>query len=293
VRKNQTQGGSGVRHFINEGPNMLGDYNQNGAGNNGMREIVWLDAMPIAVLSHPGSPQANAIGTVAFIATDHLNTPRSRLRPAIQQTASTETYSGSTEVWRWDSRLGAFGEVLADEDPDSNLISYSFPLRFPGQYRDSESGLHHNYFRDYEAGTGRYVESDPIGLEGGISTFLYVRGNTLLFSDPTGEQTTLDRCRLQPMRPECAEILPPIPRPQPKPLPISSPNPVPFPRPVLPRPIGDCNVNEDRYLICIAGCTSTAQLGVLLCKSKPIRDQMQCLSMVNFKLSLCLVKCGL
>ncbi|RMK76117.1 hypothetical protein IPC84_28670, partial [Pseudomonas aeruginosa] len=36
-------------------------------------------------------------------------------------------------------------------------------LRFPGQYYDAESGLHYNYFRDYDPETGRYVESDPIG----------------------------------------------------------------------------------------------------------------------------------
>ncbi|MDF5946520.1 RHS repeat-associated core domain-containing protein [Pseudomonas aeruginosa] len=36
-------------------------------------------------------------------------------------------------------------------------------MRFPGQFYDAESGLHYNYFRDYDPETGRYVESDPIG----------------------------------------------------------------------------------------------------------------------------------
>lgn len=56
----------------------------------------------------------------------------------------------------------------------------------PGQYFDAETGTHYNYFRDYEAGTGRYVESDPIGLLGGVSTFSYALGNPLSHKDARG-----------------------------------------------------------------------------------------------------------
>ena len=59
-------------------------------------------------------------------------------------------------------------------------------LRFPGQYYDQESGLHYNYFRDYDPNTGRYIESDPIGIEGSLNTYSYVEANSIRYIDPEG-----------------------------------------------------------------------------------------------------------
>jgi RHS repeat-associated protein len=59
-------------------------------------------------------------------------------------------------------------------------------LRFRGQYADAESGLSYNSYRDYEPATGRYSESDPIGLHGGTGTYSYVESRPASWVDPEG-----------------------------------------------------------------------------------------------------------
>jgi RHS repeat-associated protein len=87
-------------------------------------------------------------------------------------------------VWRWD-QWEPFGDNVADENPGGAGI-FDMPLRFPGQYFDKETNLHYNYYRDYDPGIGRYGESDPIGLKGGLNTYAYVRSNPLSYFDPDG-----------------------------------------------------------------------------------------------------------
>jgi RHS repeat-associated protein len=68
----------------------------------------------------------------------------------------------------------------------SNATTVASGKVFPGQYYDQETGLHYNYFRYYDPSTGRYITSDPIGMEGGLNTFLYAVGNPLSNDDPFG-----------------------------------------------------------------------------------------------------------
>jgi RHS repeat-associated protein len=132
---------------------------------------VWLDGLPLGGVS----VNYDAKGTLAnstqfYLHSDHLNTPR------IATNASQHT------VWHWKSDAFGVGEASG---------SLTLNLRFPGQYYDVESGLSYNYFRDYDLQTGRYVESDPIGLAGGLNTYGYVLGNPLKFYDPLGLDTLI------------------------------------------------------------------------------------------------------
>ncbi|WP_373085466.1 RHS repeat-associated core domain-containing protein [Sneathiella sp.] len=83
----------------------------------------------------------------------------------------------------WDASFLPFGEE------DSLIGSAANDNRFPGQRLEAETGLHYNYFRDYDPTTGRYLQSDPIGLAGGINTYGYVSGNPVNYTDPRGLKT--------------------------------------------------------------------------------------------------------
>lgn len=107
-----------------------------------------------------------------YIDVDHLNTPRA------------VTNSTGAAVWTWDN-VDPYGANVPNENP-GGLGAFAFNLRFPGQYFDKETSTHYNYFRDYDPAVGRYVESDPIGLGGGINTYTYVNENPLSRVDKDG-----------------------------------------------------------------------------------------------------------
>jgi RHS repeat-associated protein len=87
-------------------------------------------------------------------------------------------------VWRNDN-TEPFGDSVPNENP-SGLGAFEFPLRFPGQYADKETNLAYNWMRDYDGAIGRYIQSDPIGLEGGINMYVYVVNRPLEKFDSKG-----------------------------------------------------------------------------------------------------------
>jgi len=197
------RGVSQVRVFLyDESGRLLGEYAEDGTP---VAQYLWLGNMPIGVIQS---------GQVYAIHTDHLTTPRVVIN------------SQGTTVWRWESLAQPFGENLPDTDPDGNGATFTMNLRFPGQYFDQETRLHYNYFRDYDPGVGRYVESDPIGLQGGENTYVYVFSKPLDFGDLFGLISTVEKCLTDPRAAAACYEAGIIPKPAPRPAfpPVPIPN---------------------------------------------------------------------
>ncbi|WP_406095148.1 putative T7SS-secreted protein [Streptomyces sp. NBC_01013] len=80
----------------------------------------------------------------------------------------------------WHTRATLWGNTTWN----STATAYT-PLRFPGQYFDPETGLHHNSFRQYDPETARYLTPDPLGLTPAPNPAAYVH-NPLTWCDPLG-----------------------------------------------------------------------------------------------------------
>jgi RHS repeat-associated protein len=131
-------------------------------------DYLWLGGAPLAQVRKAGS-----VESAYYYTTDQLGTPKAM------------TDNTQQVVWR------------VETDPFGNEIGNSIKtvennLRFPGQYYDQETGLHQNYFRDYDPTLGRYIESDPIGLAGGINTYSYAANNPINLVDPDGMLPQVD-----------------------------------------------------------------------------------------------------
>jgi len=162
VSKTVTQGDGSleVTHFhYNENNQLIAETDVSGEV---IAEYLYMGHERVAKVDY----QFSDAGQLVFIHNDHLGAPE----------LMTDEYQRVV----WSSDALPFGQSLASVDDDGQR------LKFPGQYFDGESGYAYNYFRDYDASLGRYIQSDPIGLRGGVNSFGYVGGNPVYFVDPYG-----------------------------------------------------------------------------------------------------------
>ncbi len=184
-----------------EGANVLGQYQYNGLGQRVKKTAGGVTTYFIYDFQDNLVAEANSTGSVE---TEYLYRGSARLAkvdipesgsPAIyyymnDRIGTPEALIDENETVVWEAVYKPFGE--ADVHPASSIVNN---LRFPSQYYDSETGLHYNYHRYYDPGTGRYLTPDPIGLDGGINLYAYVLNNPinlidqegLLFGIPAGE----------------------------------------------------------------------------------------------------------
>jgi RHS repeat-associated protein len=160
VRSFSTAGswyGGAIQYIYDENSNLIGEYASNGTP---IVEYVWMESRPVAAIYGSG------IGKVYAVITDPNATPRMLV-----------DNSTGAAVWQWESTAFGVGQPVG---------SVTFNLRFPGQYYDAFTGLHYNLNRYYNPELGRYMEPDPIGLEGGLNPYVYADNNPISNVDPTG-----------------------------------------------------------------------------------------------------------
>jgi RHS repeat-associated protein len=121
---------------------------------------IWLGDLPLAV---------EQSGNLYYTHPDHRG--------------ATLRITDNAQALKWDAILTPFGET---NSLPAQALAYN--PRLPGQFVDTEgnTGWHYNYFRTYEPAVGRYMQSDPIGLRGGLNTYAYVRGSPIMLIDPFG-----------------------------------------------------------------------------------------------------------
>jgi RHS repeat-associated protein len=134
---------------------------ENNAGAQPQRSYIYLNGIPIALVS--------GFSSINYVLTDQLGQPQKLV----------DGFATLT----WDRINDEFGATVLQ----SKGLSTAIALRFPGQEYDAITGLHYNDQRDYDPALGRYVQSDPIGLAGGINPYSYARNNPIALSDPSGQ----------------------------------------------------------------------------------------------------------
>jgi len=159
----RTSGGSSYRTVFDERGRRVGEYASDGTA---LRQFVWLGSIPVGVISN---------GELSYIEADYLGAPREVIDP-----------SRDVAIWSWSLTSEAFGNSPPNEDADLDGIPFALDMRFPGQNVESASSVVSNGAREFDAETGRFLQSDPAGLSAGVATYGYAYGSPFVYFDADG-----------------------------------------------------------------------------------------------------------
>ena len=151
------EAGSTTRLFYGPAGTLLEESDTTGTPGRGYLRVA---GRPLAAVT--------AAGDLQWVLSDQVGQPQKLL--------------DASATLLWDRVAHPFGETYAQVTGSET----DEPQRFPGQRFEQLTGLHYNYFRDYDPSLGRYIQSDPVGLNGGLNPYAYAYNNPLRYTDPYG-----------------------------------------------------------------------------------------------------------
>ena len=157
-RISKQMNGADKTQYVYNNKKLIGEYTANG-----YVDYIYIGDLLVAI---------NKDNSIFYVHNDHLNTPRK------------VTNTHNVVVFDWPA-VDPFGA----NQPTINTIGFN--IRYPGQYYDTETAYHYNYHRYYNPKTGKYLQADPIGLDGGYNLYNYVDNNSLIGVDPEGLATSI------------------------------------------------------------------------------------------------------
>ena len=146
--------GSAITNFLYNGPDIIGQYTS-----------TWATS---AILTH-GPGMDDPIMRVAGATAQYYH--QDGLGSVVSVTNQTGAIDSTARYDAWGSKIGSTGTIP----------QFGYTGREP-----DETGLIYYRARFYDPSIGRFIQRDPIGMNGGINLYAYVKGNPINFNDPRG-----------------------------------------------------------------------------------------------------------